>query len=62
MYEKQFDSEKPLETPMHKDHNHSGVNLNVILNSYNELDIRLEQLEVDKCDDGKGSFPKKNLL
>ena len=48
--EKQFDYEKYLETHMHQDHNHSGVNLNDSQKSNNDLDIRLEQLEDDELD------------
>ena len=51
MCEKQFDSEKSFEAHKHNDHNPSTVN--VSLNTNNDLDIRLEQLEVEECSDGE---------
>ena len=51
MCEKQFDSERSFEAHKHNDHNPSTVN--VSLNTNNDLDIRLEQLEVEECGEGE---------
>ena len=41
---------------MHNDHNPSTVN--VSLNTNNDLDIRLEQLEVEECGNGESDVIK----
>ena len=53
MCDKQFNSEKSLKYHIDKDHTNSHVDLNISLNSNNDLDARLEHIEVAECGDGE---------
>jgi hypothetical protein len=51
--DKQFNSEKSLKYLINKVHTNSHVDLNISLNSNNELDARLEHIEVAEYGDGE---------
>ena len=51
--DKQFNSEKSFKDHINKDHNNSHEDLHISLNSNNDLDARLEHIEVAEYGDGE---------